>query len=800
VTDQNQTPDQQGTPQSPQEGTVPSLDSAVAPESVTEPVDLDKTLELPQIPAEPQQADAAQPSPPVAEPAPPVTEQPTLVTPVVPLVALPDEMQPPSPETTAVMPQVPPAPSVADVALATEGLAPSPPDLIPPSADLDQTLSDTSDFTLSDITFTDAGSGGLMGWLRGHKPRFGSTAQSGAGPATAPIDKPRRWGLRPWQWALIGVGVVVLIIAVLIGVDGGLYYDKVHHGVRVAGQDLSGMSSSKATQTLTDFADEAQKKPIALKSESGDHTWDVLPSDLGTTIDVPAAVAKAMALTRKGNFLADLAKKIGLYFNGDDIPLEGAFDKTKMDELLAKISTTLDVPATNATLVVNNGAIEVLEGKQGTVVDTETLRAALIQLLFTFHSTDLPIPMVTTSPDLSAIDITPALDLANVMIDGELTITFKGQSIATVAPSEIITYLDVAPGTGGGSAKTVPILSAAKMMTLLDTVDTRVSTPGVNATFEVNTDTKTLTLVAGSNGEGLDRQATAAALTQAAMNATGRTAEVVLKPVPPELTTEEVQAMGIKDLLGDYKTTPYVGTKNRQINVRLATKLCSGVFLAPGEEFNTDKRLGVRDAAHGWASAPGIVGPGQLEDVPGGGICQVSTTLFNAALVSGLEITKRYNHSIFINHYPDGRDATVTSGGKNMCFRNDTANYIFIYGWSSGINTHFYIFGANDGRKVLPIQFSGFSLGGSYPTTTIVDTSLPLGSTKEDFAGQRSRSCSITRTVVYADGTQKSQTWSSRWSMLPKVVLTNPKPVTTTTGGGGGGSTTTVAPTTTSAP
>ena len=771
MTDQNHTPDQQVSPQPPEEAVAVPPDGDISSESAADSPDSDKTLE----------------SPILVEPIAPASEQPTVTLPSVPIVVPSDEVQPPSPETppaapdelqpTAVLPQVTAASDALDAVPADP--VPPPTDAVAPAADLDQTLSDTSDFTLTDVTLTDAAGGGLLGWIRSRKSRPDSAEQSEALPATSPASKTRHWGLRPWQWSLVGVGAVVLIIAVLIGVDSGLYYNKVHQGVRVAGQNLSGMTSNQATQTLDALAEKAQEQPITLKGDG--QNWKILPGDLDTNIDVPAAVSKAMALTRKGNVLTDLVNKIELYFSGYDMPIEGTFDEAKMDALLARISTALDVPATNATLAVNDGVIEVMEGKQGTVVDKETLRAALSDLLFTFHSTELTIPMVTTSPDFSAVDITPALEQANVMISEDVVLTRDGETVATLTPDEILTYLDVARSTGSDGSEIVPVLSAKKMETLFDAVDKKVSTPGINATFEVNTETLALTLVDGSDGEGVDRIATAAALTRAALDATDRTAEVILHPIPPDLTTEEVQAMGIKDLLGDYKTTPYVGTKNRQINVRLATKLCSGVFLAPGEEFNTDERLGVRDAAHGWASAPGIVGPGQLEDVPGGGICQVSTTLFNAALVSGLEITKRYNHSIFINHYPDGRDATVTAGGKNMCFRNDTADYIFIYGWSSGINTHFYIFGVNDGRQVLPIEFSGFSVGGSYPTTTIIDKSLPVGTTKEDFSGQRSRSCSITRTVIYADGTKKSQTWSSRWSMLPKVVLTNPAPATPTT-------------------
>jgi vancomycin resistance protein YoaR len=797
VTHQEHTPDQQSAPRSDQEDTVPAPDGAVSPESAAD--ELDKTLELPVVQGDSQQTAVVQPAISAPGPLTAVTETtpepqttPAETAPEAPVpttenaapvgastvtIAEPEQLQ-----ITAVMPQVPPVPAEVEAAPpAPDSVLPSA-DLVPPPADQDQAPDDTSDFTLSDITLTDAGGGGLRGWLHGLKSRFGFAAEPEPIATAAPVGKAKRWGLHPWQWTLVGVGAVFLIAALLVGVDAGLYYNKVHHGVEVADQNLGGMTSSEATQTLTAFAEEAKKRPITLKSDSGDQTWDILPSDLGTTIDVPAAVSKAMTLTRKADVFTDLATKIGLYFRGYNVPLEGTIDSAKMDALLAKITTALDVPATNATLLVNNGAVEVVEGKQGTVVDKETLRAALTKLLLTFHSTELLIPMVTTAPDLSAVDITPALAQANVMVGADLVLTFKGQTVATLRPSEIVNYLAVAPSGGSGNTETIPILSAEKMATLFDTVEKKVNTPGVNAGFDMDLEAEphTLKLVAGSDGQGLDREATAAALSQAAMNTAGRTVDVVLKPIPPDLTTEEVQAMGIKDLLGDYKTSPYVGTKNRQINVRLATKLCSGVFLAPGEEFNTDLRLGVRDAAHGWASAPGIVGPGQLEDVPGGGICQVSTTLFNAVLEAGLEITKRFNHSIYINHYPNGRDATVTAGGKNMCFRNDTANYVFIYGWSTGINTHFWIWGVADGRKVLPIEFSGFSKGGSIPTQTVINKSLPLGSKKTTFDGQVARSCSITRTVIYADGTKKSQTWSSHWTLLPKVIETNPTTGTTT--------------------
>ena len=204
---------------------------------------------------------------------------------------------------------------------------------------------------------------------------------------------------------------------------------------------------------------------------------------------------------------------------------------------------------------------------------------------------------------------------------------------------------------------------------------------------------------AGSEGIKLDEAKTADAITQAALGTSNRVATVVTTDADPELTTAQAQAMGIVEKIESYTTT-YVGDPDRQVNVRLTTKYASDVMVPPGGEYNFDKTIGPRTPQRGYLKAPGIVGPGKLEDVYGGGICQVSTTMFNAVFFAGLKVTERVNHSLFISHYPLGRDATVTDGGPNLRWVNDTDNYILVRGSSNGITTTFVLYGTNPHRKV----------------------------------------------------------------------------------------------------
>ena len=277
-------------------------------------------------------------------------------------------------------------------------------------------------------------------------------------------------------------------------------------------------------------------------------------------------------------------------------------------------------------------------------------------------------------------------------------------------------------------------------------------------------------VVPGKNGEQLDPEATAQAITAATLEPTDRTVKVVVKTKEPDLTTEEAKAMGIKDRLSSYSTT-YSCPTPRQINVKLATKYSTDVLLAPGQEYNFDKQIGPRTAARGWQLAPGIVGPNQLEDVLGGGICQVSTTMFNAAGEAGLKITERRNHSLYISHYPKGRDATVTAGGKNLRFVNDTDHYIWIRGASTGIKTTITIYGTDDGRKVSEWSVGNFynvtAHGQDRPYRTRLLERQDLRSSR---TGQQGKSLKTTRVVTRNGMVIHNDVWISNWPMYPMQI------------------------------
>ncbi|MBN1630264.1 MAG: VanW family protein [Thermoleophilia bacterium] len=603
----------------------------------------------------------------------------------------------------------------------------------------------------------------------------------------------RRYRARRWTFLVIAALVVVVGLAIVV--DTALYHDEVHGGVKVAGLSLGGLTEEEATAALTTHVAQAQTRPVSLIGAG--RTFEITLGRAGIRVDIPAAVEAAMAVTRESNFIVDLARRCKLYFTDTDLPLKGLVNDAKMDVLLDEIGKAFDIVAVPTGLVFDDGEVRVVEGRKGGVVDRALMREKLIALLTAPSTTDTRIPMMIDEPPVLGKGSPDLARAAETMVSAPLTLTF-GERSWTFSPADIAVYLDLAAETKNGVATLVPVFSSSKLSPLLKELSGIVYKAPVNATFK--SDGSKAWAVLGKMGRELDVEGTLTALTETAQKSSKRTVEVVVAEVEPELTAKKAEAMGIHTALATYKTV-YDCPPERQQNVRVTTQYADKI-MAPGEVYNFDKQIGPRTEERGFALAPGIVGKGTLEDVLGGGICQVSTTLFNAVFEAGLEIIERHNHSLYIDHYPPGRDATVTDSLKTLKFRNDTDHYIWVHGWSNGIVTIFTIYGTDDGRKV-EWSWSGWEFGEKAAVEKYTVAGLSPGRQVIERAGQDARSCTVTRKVTMPDGTvlhNGPETYKSEFKMIPRIIQVGAQPTTTTTAMPGGiapGSTeSTVAPST----
>lgn len=231
---------------------------------------------------------------------------------------------------------------------------------------------------------------------------------------------------------------------------------------------------------------------------------------------------------------------------------------------------------------------------------------------------------------------------------------------------------------------------------------------------------------------------------------------IPLKFLKPKVTLQSLPQEAFPDQLATYTTTYATSNYNRSTNIALATNSVNGIVLMPGETFSYNNALGQRTAAKGYKEAGAYVN-GQVSSEVGGGICQVSSTLYNAALLCNLEIVDRTNHTFVSSYVPVGQDATVSWQSPDFKFKNNRAYPIKLSATAGNGKVTFIIYGVKspDDYEV-KIQSSKTD---SIPFSTqyVNDASLPVGTTKVLQSG--SNGCrSVTYKILYKDGNEVSRT------------------------------------------
>jgi vancomycin resistance protein YoaR len=600
---------------------------------------------------------------------------------------------------------------------------------------------------------------------------------------------------RSWRtWLIIaGAALVVLVVGVIVA-DAALSMNRVHAGVTISGYGVGRMTREQADQAVGAQVAKAQQSQITLKD--GTQSWPVLPSDLGVNMDVAGAVDAAMAVTRSGNFLSDFIARFRLYFQPGNVALAGTVDAASLDGLVSTVARAIDVAPVNAGLTLDSGTIVVVESKDGRQVDQAALKASLENLLLTLHATELPVPVQVVEPAIKPTDTSEAVAIAKTVLSAPVTLA-SGTKTWTLSRIQLEATLDftVQP-TAGDPAKLrlVPYISRTKAAVLLADVAAGVKKAGKDATWKV-ADQK-VTVVPSEPATQLDVEGTLDALNAAALSSGSRTAKVALKEVDPALSTEKAKERGIEVMLGTF-TTDNHGDWGRMQNVIKASGLISGMMLAPGQEFDYNAVVNSHTSEPGfWYLAPAIQADGTLKNEPGGGICQVSTTLFNSVFFAGLDVLERYNHSNYISMYPLGRDATVSVGGPNFRFRNDMDHWILIKAYADEAVCTFTIYGKDEGRKVT-YTTSDWSSSASGRSITVVRLVTEAGQTLHkdifnSFFPYRTTTTSATTTTTTKPGsttttkpgsttTTKPGPTTSTTHTPPTTTTTNTPPPTTTT-------------------
>jgi vancomycin resistance protein YoaR len=298
-----------------------------------------------------------------------------------------------------------------------------------------------------------------------------------------------------------------------------------------------------------------------------------------------------------------------------------------------------------------------------------------------------------------------------------------------------------------------------------------VTKPAIDAQFVTNG--KTVTIKPGQVGLGPDAKALAVDLRGTLTGPGPRSVGLKMTELVPAVTTERAQTMGINERISTFSTSYSSGATQRVNNIKTLAAALDGKLVAPGGMFDFNASVGERTAAKGYQEAPAIVN-GKLVPQLGGGICQVGTTFFNAVFFSGLPVKERTNHSFFISHYPKGRDCTVSWGGPDFKWTNDTSAWVLIKTSASSSSLTISLYGTDPGNTVT-YTTSDFTNVVPFPIKAVPDPTLPVGIQIIDDPGVNGGKVTVVRTVSRNGVVVRTDTFVSNYKAKEQSVRVGTK-------------------------
>ena len=532
---------------------------------------------------------------------------------------------------------------------------------------------------------------------------------------------------------------------------------KLPEGATVSGFPVGGLTTGEAVRRLEQRYEEMKLEPVTFTA--GPRQYRVRPNEVVLAVDWRAAVETAR---RQGDGFAPVRglRRLGQrFFGGDITPPARAYDAL-LNHKLAVLAKRIDRPERQAAVRLKGLQPLAVRGATGRTLDQDAAARTMMTSLIAFERAPVPLPVEITQPDVTAADLTPVVSQVETAVSGPVRLV-RGETRWRLPRWRIAQLLQL-PRNGA----TTLTIGGPRADAYFERFRKSVDRPPTDAEFVVSG--SSVAVKPSLPGLGLDVAAARKAILAAALSPTERTARLVVERTAPERTTREARAMGITGLVAGYTTT-YGGDPNRLHNVRLVAQLVDGALIAPGAEFSFNKTTGERTPERGFLEAPVIIN-GELQNGIGGGVCQVSTTVFNAAFDAGLSITSRTNHALYISHYPQGRDATVNYPDLDLRFQNDTDKWLLLRTFVGASELTVNLYGTPVHRRV-EVETAPLEVTGAPAVKRIPDPSIWEGERTTEEVGEPSRKTAVTRRVYTADGKKLyDTTWASYYRSEPTVV------------------------------
>lgn len=587
----------------------------------------------------------------------------------------------------------------------------------------------------------------------------------GAGQTLPPHSSrpPLRGGTNRTLLAAAG-GVGVLLVAAVIGLvlfrasfDGKIYDNTYVRDVNIGGLTPTAAKAELA-QTLTPYL----TGTVALSY--ADKRWTPTYADLGMRLDLDQSVTEAYASGRSGGPIGTMWRAYQLRAGAKAfIPLYVRVDNTALDGYLDGLTREIGTPPKDATIAVKGKEIVTTPGADGIKLDRTLVRQQLVDGVANLRTTALTLPVTFAPPTISTEQAEQAKAKADALVGAPLALTFEGRAFPLTQDDLI--------GALRFDETLTPRIDTAVFSPKVENIAKQVLQEPQDAV--IGWDNRLVVRQPAKNGQRLNVDETMARL--AAWKGDVREIALPVEVAKPRIP-DDVGALGITTRLARGVSNFTGSDAARASNIATAAKYLDNTIVAPGETFSFLDAIGAITVERGYKDGYVILAEQTVPGI-GGGVCQVSTTMFRAIMYSGLPVVERNPHAYLIRFYeqggyPVGLEAAVFSPAVDLKFENVTGKYLLIKTAIDNGNLAISIYGPEVDYKVEISDPVVKNKKDSPPDEYEVDPKLPPGSKRQVEIAKVGEDVSITRTVRDSSGAILRQgTFNTRYQPWPNKFL-----------------------------
>lgn len=604
---------------------------------------------------------------------------------------------------------------------------------------------------------------------------------------------------RPAPRSLVIVAVAVVFLLIGFGIDSLMNSEKIYQGVTIGDVAVGGMTRQEASQAVaSEYSQRVNSNTVAFfvsqqdmenpkvsdtdanieeqisyeESLENRTQWTIDANAVEAVLDVDKIVEDAFQIGRDNG---GLFSRLHSMLSGNNIAFECSFNDKLVDSLSDEMTKTVGNKRVNYDIDVKDGVASVTNGNDGNEVTSEWLKSKLNEVFlgsdesckYVLEPEYLPIQITEDQAQAVADTVNNSISQGAVFMYDNQTWNASRKDLGSWVTTDVT-------GDEGAYELTPSFDKKDAKADLLSSLHAFIEQDDLSVTFEIDDKGKVKVC---SNAKGTVPRVDDAigSMNQSFFTSTERneapTVQVSTTEIPSEMSFSDAKAYGIISEISTFTTQYSSGNEARVHNIHTAAGLLdNSIAKANNGTWSFNDIAGEATEDKGYENAGAIVG-GEYSDAIGGGICQVATTVFNAIYTAGYPVLERHNHTLYIDSYPEGRDAAIAYPDMNLRWENDTSSDVLLTMDYTDSSVTCSLWGIDPGYDV-STEYGEWKKGQEYSTTYKTDDSRSSGSEYIETTGVNGSSITIVRTVKdKAGNVLHTDEFESNYSPKNKVVV-----------------------------